>query len=426
MTNPILRVLVAVIVGSAVWWERGATAPTTTTTTGTAALERVLEGCKNNPADIYFLLDCSSSVWIVDFDKQLQFVVSLVERLDTRPNATRVGLGVFSNDFYHQLDIGDYPDSKTLTRFIKSAPYYTGNTYTGKGLQGMRTHGFRAGVARPNATKIGVVITDGRSRHRSNTMAEATLAKEAHIWLFAIGVGNSVDREELSAIASVPKKQFSYHVQTFDVLASLTDTVARSMCLLEQPQSDGAVCGQKVRGDVMFVYNAGSMAPPELLQVREFIGHLVGQFSMATGNVRVGVLSEGSQGGDITLEQYIRSQDFIQALMKLPKARLGPLFKKLRVQGFDPQRGGRPNAKKIVIAFVNDAMEDRNDVLFEALLLKYDDALIHVVSLGDNVDKGEVKQLATAPDYIKQFALYSDLESPQRRKDFVKMICQHL
>lgn len=58
-----------------------------------------LTGCAEKPVDIYFLLDCSSSVWIVDFEKLLGFVVSIIERMHIAPDATRVGLGVFSNSF---------------------------------------------------------------------------------------------------------------------------------------------------------------------------------------------------------------------------------------------------------------------------------------------------------------------------------------
>ena len=63
------------------------------------------------------------------------------------------------------------------------------------------------------------------------------------------------------------------------------------------------MCGQKNKADVMFVYNGAALSSRDMQHVRDFTKHVVGQFSMATGNVRVGVLSEGCQGGDIELSQ---------------------------------------------------------------------------------------------------------------------------
>ncbi|XP_070183069.1 cartilage matrix protein-like [Littorina saxatilis] len=391
---------------------------------GSSNFQDALLGCKDNPADIYFLLDCSSSVWIVDYDKQLEFVVSLVNHFHIDPNATRVGLGIFSDDFRPVIDIGGYPDKDTLIRAIRATPYLSGNTYTDKGLRGLRTQGFRSGVVRPNVTKIGVVVTDGRSRHRSNTVAEATLAREENIWLFAIGVGDNVDKEELSTIASQPKDQFVFHVASFSILGTLAHTLAISTCNLHQPQADSAVCGQKTKADILFVYNGAAMSSRDVGKVREFTRHAAGEFSMASGNVRAGVISEGCQGGDIELSQYIRKEDFVKALVNQPQPSLSPLLKKLRLQGYDPARGGRRFAMKMAVVFVDDVMTPRDDVLYEALLLKYDDVLIHVMAIGTNYDMSEIKQLATSQTHITQLASYDDLLDEKIRKQFLDKFCE--
>ena len=53
----------------------------------------------------------------------------------------------------------------------------------------------------------------------------------------------------------------------------------------------------------MFVYNAGGLSSHDIRKVREFTRHVVGKFSMASGNVRAGVISAGCQGGDIELSK---------------------------------------------------------------------------------------------------------------------------
>lgn len=104
----------------------------------------------------------------------------------------------------------------------------------------MRTHGFRDGIARKNVTRVGVVITDGKSRFPSITEAEAIAARDDGIWLFAVGVGNDVDVDELKAIASQPSDEFAMQVASFDILNTLGSRLAVSICNTELPQADDA------------------------------------------------------------------------------------------------------------------------------------------------------------------------------------------
>nr|KAG5709937.1 hypothetical protein BaRGS_029979 [Batillaria attramentaria] len=288
-------------------------------------------GC--NPADVYFLLDCSSSVWIVDYDKQLEFVVSLINHLHISPDTTRMGLGVFSDTFYPVIKMGDYRNKDILVQKVRNTPYLSGNTYTGRGLHGMRTTGFVSDVPRANVTRVGVVVTDGKSRHRSNTVAEARAAREAGISLFAIGVGGDVDDEELAAMASEPSSEFSFHVASFDILATLAKTVALSTCNLDRPQADDATCGQKRKADIIFVYNAAGMGNGNVNLVRQFLQHIVGEFSMTSGNVRAGVISQSCHSGDIELDQVA----LLTLLLSLVGGALGLKFSRLNLDEVNEQ-----------------------------------------------------------------------------------------
>ena len=85
--------------------ETSTTSETTSTTTTTNSPKEempqndasVLSDC--GEADIYFLLDASSSVYIVHFhDQVLGFVRDLVSNFRISPLHTRVGVVTFSND----------------------------------------------------------------------------------------------------------------------------------------------------------------------------------------------------------------------------------------------------------------------------------------------------------------------------------------
>lgn len=83
----------------------------------------------NKQADIYFLVDSSASVWILDYIKMLQFVASLVSEMDIGPSGTRVGVGVFSGD--HKLYIpvdNNFTKDKLIGEIVK-APHLKGVTF---------------------------------------------------------------------------------------------------------------------------------------------------------------------------------------------------------------------------------------------------------------------------------------------------------
>ena len=114
----------------------------------------------------------------------------------------------------------------------------------------------------------------------------------------------------------------------------------------------------------------------------------------------------------------------MNALMDQPQPQLTPLLKKLRLQGYDLARGGRRDALKIAIVFIDDVMASRDDLLYEALLLKYDDVLIHVMAVGSSYDLGEVKQLATSPNHITKIDTYDNLLDEGIMKTFLEKFCE--
>lgn len=85
--------------------------------------------------------------------------------------------------------------------------------------------GHRTGVP-----KIAIVITDGNSANRANTLAEAQKARASGIQVIAIGVGHGINQAELEGIASKPKSQYVYNAENFDVLNTLQASLSSKTC----------------------------------------------------------------------------------------------------------------------------------------------------------------------------------------------------
>ena len=86
-----------------------------------------------------------------------------------------------------------------------------------------QAHGDRDRIA-----NILIVVTDGRSNNKPNTLQEAAELHKTNMNVFAVGVGSNLDRTELEAIASKPQNVFT--VSNFDALDSLQATLKKTAC----------------------------------------------------------------------------------------------------------------------------------------------------------------------------------------------------
>lgn len=112
---------------------------------------------------------------------------------------------------------------------IITTPYLEGGTATDVALQLARETMFTAAKgSRPDVPKIAIVLTDGLSNKPTDTATEARLLKNSGVLLLSIGIGNSVNKQELETIASLPQDVFQ--VIDFSVLDTIQQQVANKTC----------------------------------------------------------------------------------------------------------------------------------------------------------------------------------------------------
>lgn len=144
--------------------------------------------CQGKPADIFFVLDTSSSILPEDFKRQTRFVVGLVNILDVNPNKTQVGLITFSDNATVEFFLNEHATQSGVASAVESTIHTGGRTNTGDALNLMVVEGFTARRgARKGVAQIAIVITDGLSRDPDKTVLNAEKAKANGIYVFAIG-----------------------------------------------------------------------------------------------------------------------------------------------------------------------------------------------------------------------------------------------
>ena len=106
-----------------------------------------------------------------------------------------------------------------------------GETNTAAALHDIRRHFFNAKHSpRAAIVRIAIIVTDGRSDDSRATSHEARLLRESGVHVFAVGVGQDVDMQELNAIASEPAEDYVNTVDNYDALNSIKELLAIKAC----------------------------------------------------------------------------------------------------------------------------------------------------------------------------------------------------
>ncbi|KAM9296202.1 collagen alpha-1(XX) chain [Gastrophryne carolinensis] len=179
--------------------------------------------------DIVLLVDSSWSVGRVNFRMVKNFLWGILSPLHISRDRIRVGLSQYSGEPQTEWDLNTYSTKAEVLDAIRRVKYRGGNTFTGLALTHVLEENLRAASgARPQAGKVLVLLTDGKSQDDAISVAETL--KQAGIYIFAIGVKNA-DESELRQIASKPADLTVHMVPDFPMLSSLVGDVSRALCM---------------------------------------------------------------------------------------------------------------------------------------------------------------------------------------------------
>lgn len=177
-------------------------------------------GC--NGVDLVFLVDTSRSIWEVDFKRQLKFMEKVISKFEigSGPKQTRVGVILFTSTFSVPFHLRTYSNLSSIQSALKRIRYKAGSrTRTDKVFKFLRKRMFKPLYGgRKTASKVAVLISDGKFHKKRKSKKEALKAKLKGIKIFTIGVGKRVDMKELRNIASDPDEQFVFHITDFKAL----------------------------------------------------------------------------------------------------------------------------------------------------------------------------------------------------------------
>lgn len=171
-------------------------------------------------ADVAFVIDGSTSIGEKSFVLGKNFIADYISGFNIGKMATRVGVITFGTNVTVNLELqesGIIGLDKTVAK-IKAIQLPGGGTKTGQGVKALTTLFQTQGRLQQTEVKsVGLILTDGRSQEPPGEYAR--IARDLGIVLYAIGIGEEINMEELISIAGDKEKVFL--IENFEQLADL-------------------------------------------------------------------------------------------------------------------------------------------------------------------------------------------------------------
>ncbi|XP_071104579.1 protein PIF-like [Haliotis cracherodii] len=179
--------------------------------------------------DVIAVVDGSDSIQVNEFDTLKNALVNLTNWLDIGTAGPMFGVVIYSSTVTATAPLST--DSALLQSQIRAFVLPQDGTNTHLGIAEMTR--MMQNNGRNGVPKVGIVITDGRSKDPSATIVEAAKARANGIEMLAIGVGTVIDMSELKNIASSDDQVKS--ISDFnEVSASVLDLV-KLVCEVGDP-----------------------------------------------------------------------------------------------------------------------------------------------------------------------------------------------
>nr|XP_060631634.1 matrilin-2 [Anolis sagrei ordinatus] len=190
------------------------------------------EFCSDKRLDLVFIIDSSRSVRPYDFEKVKEFILTILQFLDIRPDVTRVGLIQYGSTVKNEFSLKTFARKQDMERAVRRMMYLSTGTMTGLAIQFAVNIAFsETEGARPlsqNVPRVIMIVTDGRPQ---DPVAEiAAKARNSGILIFAIGVGR-VDMNTLKSIGSEPYEDHVFLVANFSQIETLTSVFQNKLCV---------------------------------------------------------------------------------------------------------------------------------------------------------------------------------------------------
>ncbi|XP_051872825.1 collagen alpha-6(VI) chain-like isoform X2 [Pristis pectinata] len=368
--------------------------------------DNLVQGCaETEQADIYFLIDGSSSISRVDFKDMQKFLIGVVNVLSIGADQVRVGVVQYSTDTKIEFEVTQHINKTSLEKAIRGISQLMGKTGTGRALSRMKNLFSEAAKSRGNTVqRFLITITDGKSD--DDVEIPANYLIQQGITSYAIGVGEA-DETELQRIGGGAKERV-YFVTNFDALKDIKNSIVQRICSEE-------ACRRMDQSDIIFLIDgSGSIYPNDFMKMKEFMHSIVNKTTIGPEHVRIGLIQFGSTPNpEFQLDGYSSKVDLYNAINNMQQLGGGTLTGQalnFAEDYFAVSKGGRAGIPQYLIVITDGEAQD--EVLSPATAIRDKGVIVFAVGVF-NANRSQLQEIGGAQDkvyFVENFKLLEDLD----------------
>lgn len=157
-----------------------------------------------------------------------------------------------------------------------------------------------------------------------------------------------------------------------------------------------SVCHPMRPTDLLFVFDAMELGSWRSQSISQFISDSLSAFSLSAGELRVGREIENCPSGNIALGSAFRNTDLDE--VRYPS--FTTMLRRVHRDRMSEENGGRVNASKMAVIFVDSTQRMNYETFMEARNLKQHVDFFYVVTIGHNMQTLHLTGLAGEGRFI--------------------------
>uniref|UniRef100_A0A667YNI2 Collagen type VI alpha 6 chain n=1 Tax=Myripristis murdjan TaxID=586833 RepID=A0A667YNI2_9TELE len=359
---------------------------------------------QTDEADIFFLIDHSTSIQPKDFSDMKKFITEFLDTFHIGKQHIRVGVAKYASSPNLEFNLTTYSDAKSLKKAVENISHEGGVTNTGAALSFMGPIFERAMRSRGHKVpEYLVVITDGKSSDKVKVPAEKLRAQG--VIIYAIGVKDA-NEAELVQIAGTPEKKF--FVNDFDGLKPIKDDIVTDICSQD-------AC-KDIPSDLLFLIDSsGSINPGDYQKMKDFMNSVVTKSNVGQNDVHIGIMQFSTeQMLQFPLNHYYDKDNMWKAIDAMRQmgggTHTGAAITAVS-QYFSATQGGREDLRQRLIVITDGEATDEVKRPAEALRAK--GVVIYAIGVV-NANTTQLLEISGSQDRVyseRDFDALKDLES---------------
>nr|XP_013015430.1 collagen alpha-5(VI) chain [Cavia porcellus] len=362
-------------------------------------------GCVDTKeADIYFLIDGSSSIQAKHFVEIKEFISAVIDRFSIGPNKVRVGVVQYSSKQEEEIAISHYNNAVDLKKAVLNIQQLQGGTLTGAGLNFTLSLIKKGKEDRASDVLCFlIVLTDGQSQ--DSVLEPVARLKAEKVIIHAIGIGEA-DKTQLLQIAG--KEDRVSFGQNFDSLKNIKNDVVHSICTQKGCED--------MKADIMFlVDSSGSIGSPNFEIMKTFMKDLLTKIEIGANQTQIGVVQFSNYNKEeFQLNKYFTTKeisDAIDTMSLIGSTTLTGSALTFVSQYFTYPKGARPQVRKFLILITDGEAQD--DVKFPAIALRESGVIIITVGVfgANRTQLEEISGDGSLVFHVENFDLLKAIEN---------------